>query len=177
MREHETRGFLSRFLPSTIGSPQTSSGQELPENLAGEEMPVEWRRRGISASPATCRRPHGDCAKPGSRRPMEGQVSITSTDAFWNALSAYDTGSALATNEGSATGETAATSAADLSTSSSSAASAQAGALLSLLSGPSSAATPSSADTLLSQVLDGKSSSAAIAVTSAVNQSILDTLV
>jgi hypothetical protein len=24
---------------------------------------------------------------------MEGQVSITSTDAFWNALSAYDTGS------------------------------------------------------------------------------------
>ena len=27
-------------------------------------------------------------------------MSISSTDAFWNTLSAYDTGSALATNEG-----------------------------------------------------------------------------
>ena len=45
------------------------------------------------------------------------------------------------------------------------------------ISRPASAAAPSSADTLLSQVLDGKSSSAAVAVTSAVNQSILDTLI
>jgi hypothetical protein len=107
---------------------------------------------------------------------MEGHLSITSTDAFWSTLSSYDTGSALATTEGDVTGEAAAASAADPSTSSSSAAAAQAGTLLSLLSGPTSAAAPS-ADTLLSQVLDGKSSSAAVAVTSAVNQSILDTLI
>jgi hypothetical protein len=107
---------------------------------------------------------------------MEGQVSITSTDAFWNALSAYDTGSALATNEGGATSGTAAASAADPSTGAASAASAQEGTFLSLLSGPSSTGAPSSASTLLSQVLDGKSSSAGVAVTSAVNQSILDTL-
>ena len=38
-------------------------------------------------------------------------MSISSTDAFWNALSAYDTGSALASNEGAATGAAATTSA------------------------------------------------------------------
>jgi hypothetical protein len=111
---------------------------------------------------------------------MEGQVSITSTDAFWNALSAYDTGTALATNESAVSGGSAATSAADASAPSNAAtdsAQATAGTLLALLAGPSQSSTSSGADALMSQVLNGQSSSATTAVSAVVNQSILDTLV
>jgi hypothetical protein len=170
------------LLPSTIGSPQTSPRaracryRNFPKTWSAEKCLSDPDDLGFQA-----RRQRADAHKmtvpTGSHSTHGGIVSISSTDAFWNALSDYDTGSALATNEGNPTGAAATTSATDPSaTSATSAASAQAGTMLSLLSGPSSSATPSSAGTLLSQVLSGKSSSAAVAVTSAINQSILDTL-
>jgi hypothetical protein len=147
MREDEAQGFLSRLLPSTIC------------------CPARLARRRLAQGPG--RAGTGISRKPGRLR---NACRIPTTSDF-------DTGSALATNEGNPTGAAATTSATDPSaTSATSAASAQAGTMLSLLSGPSSSATPSSAGTLLSQVLSGKSSSAAVAVTSAINQSILDTL-
>jgi hypothetical protein len=148
----------------------------MPENLAAAEIAVEWDYLVFQARPQRADATRG-LSHRGSHKPLERQVSITSTDSFWNALSAYDTGSSLASNEANAAGTAASASASDaVASSSASAASAQAGTLLSVLSGSPSGAAPSSASTLLSQVLNGKSSNAAVAVTSAVNQSILDTL-
>ncbi|HTW10123.1 MAG TPA: hypothetical protein VME46_21655 [Acidimicrobiales bacterium] len=96
---------------------------------------------------------------------------ITSADAVWGALATqYDNASSPAAQSlvGALTGDASATTTAGDT---------NAAAVLSLLGlSPPAASTQSPASTLLAQVLAGQSSGAAAAVSSAVNQSILDTL-
>jgi hypothetical protein len=107
-------------------------------------------------------------------------VSITSTDAFWNALSAdytEPTGKLGTSAAGISAADQASNATAGESTAATVSAQATTGNLISLLAGQSPAAAPSAADELLSQVLNKQSPSAAAAVSAVVNQGILDTLI
>jgi hypothetical protein len=98
---------------------------------------------------------------------------ISSTDPIWSTLAAYYSGSEPTTGTTAGTASSAETGADANATPT--AAQANASTMLGILGAPASSANaPTASSTLLSQVLDGQSSSAAVAVSSAVNQNILD---